>query len=296
MSRAVRVLTLLPLLALAPALAQAGWIIDWSTTAVNQKGERMAAQRATQTIAGNRVRMQQPEVTTIADYAQDRFTLINPSKQYFWSGSIDEYVSDMSAQRQNAMRDRTSKLPIPQKKKDEVAAKKAADGGKPPTIDLAKLPPVSLSSTGQTEKIAGYDTEKYEAKVDGELFQEIWIAPALDLSSDLDAVRFLAQQQKTGAAMLGKSSKQYNALYNNEQYRALLAKGFVLKTITHHLAGSFERAATSVKQADVPASEFVVPENYRKVRLTDLFDPPPTPASAPRPTGPPEARKPAKLK
>jgi len=291
MSRVLHALMSLSLLALAPAMAQAGWIIDWSTTALAQKGDRMPTQQSVQYISDNRVRMQQPEITTITDFTQDRFTLINSTKRYFWSGSVDDYVKEMSAQRAEAMAQRAGKLPIPEAKKEEA---RKADAEHKRTLQPTVLPPISLASAGPGEKIAGYDTEKYEARVDGDLFQEIWLAPSLKLGSDLDTARFLAQQQKTGAAMMGKAAKQYNALYNDAEYRDLLAKGFVLKTITHHLAGSYERVATSVKQADVAASEFAPPDDYRKVRLADLFDPPPT--AAPRSTTPPVPRPPTKLK
>jgi hypothetical protein len=292
MSRVLHGLMSLGLLALAPALAQAGWVIDWSTTAVTQKDERMPTQQSIQYISDNRVRMQQPEITSITDFTQDRFTLINSTKRYFWSGSVDDYVREMTAQRTEALADRTGKLPIPQIKKDE--AKKAEAEHKKPSPSPTVLPPVSLTSAGAGGKVAGYDTDKYEVRVDGDLFQEVWLAPSLKLGSDLDLARFIAQQQKTGAAMIGKSAKQYNAMYNDAEYRDLLTKGFVLKTTTHHMAGSFERVATSVKQTDVAASEFTPPDDYRKVRLADLFDPPPTPA--PRSTTPPVPRPPTKLK
>jgi len=288
MLRVIRMLSLCCLAALVPATAGAGWVIDWSTTAVNQNGERMAVQRATQAIAGNRVRMQQPEVITVIDYGRDQYTLMNVKKQYFWSGSIDDYLREMGQHRQTAMRERVAAMGMAEKMSKKNAEKNAgnrATDQKTKTIGPGDLPPVSITSAGTQEKIAGYDAEKYDVKVDGELFQELWLAHGLDLSADLDAARYQAIQEKTGSAMMGKSSKQYNALYRDPQYRALVAKAFVLKSVTHHLAGGYERIATAVRQEDVPASTFEVPDSFRKVRLADLFDPPPTPA--PRPTGNP---------
>lgn len=296
MLRALRMLILCLTPALLPVAARAGWVIDWSTTAVNAKGERMATQKATQSIAGNRVRMQQPEVVTIIDYTRDQFTLLNPKKRYFWSGSIDEYVRDMAEHRKSAMSERVAAMGMADKfkeKSDERAAKsgkdKGADKGEktPGGFDASKLPPVSITSSGQHEKIAGYDTEKFEVKVDGELFQELWLTTGLNVAADLDSARFLAQQEKTGAAMMGKSSKQYNALYRDAQYRGMIERGFILKNVVHHLAGGYERTATAVKQEDVPASTFDAPDGYRRVRLADLFEPPPTPA--PRAPGHPSS-------
>lgn len=280
--RRVVLLCLIPLW--LPAAVEAGWVIEWDSAAVNGEGQRLGNQRATQSIAANRVRMQQPETITLIDYGKDRFTLINPAKSYFWTGSVDDYVRDMAAHRQEAMRERVSSLGQAEAIKRK-RAESGEDAGRPSStprrFDKADLPPVSLTNTGQRETIAGYETEKYDVLVDGELFQEFWLAPALNLGADLDPAKYLAQQEKTGASMMGKAAKQHNALYHDPQYRALVEKGFVLKSVVHHLSGRFERVAVSVKQEDVPASAFEVPDGYRRVRLSDMFDPPPTPAPRP---------------
>jgi hypothetical protein len=284
MPSTLRSLAVLASLALSPSLAHAGWVVQWSTTATNQKGERVTSQQATQSIAQNRVRMDQPEVVTIVDYGKDRFTMLNPSKEYFWSGSMDDYVRDMTRNRQTAMRARIGQMTGQKAKEGEPVGDPT-----PRVIDPAKLPPVSITPAGIKEKIAGYDAEKYDVRVDGELFEELWIAP-IDMSADLDFDRFMAQQLKNSAAMQGKSADQYNALYRAPEYRRLTEKATILKNVTHHVGGSFTRTATSVEQRDVPDSTYAVPESYRKVRLGDLLEPPPQ-APAPASAGPPDAIK-----
>jgi len=71
--------------------------------------------------------------------------------------------------------------------------------------------------------------------------------------------------------MLGSSAKRFAALYRNEEYRKLLENGYVLKSITHHGAGTYEREVTEVRTEDVPATDFNVPETYRRVRLADVL-------------------------
>jgi hypothetical protein len=94
------------------------------------------------------------------------------------------------------------------------------------------------------------------------------------VSGDLNVDRYLALQRKMGAAMIGKSAGQYNSLFLNDEYRKLIEKGFVLKVVNHHIAGGFERVATSVTQTDVPAGQFEVPDTYRKVNLDDVLPAP----------------------
>lgn len=273
MTHTFRAAMLLIALSLVPPAVHAGWVTTWTNTAVKQNGDRMETQNASMAISGGRVRLEQPEVVTVIDYNTDRFTLINPVKHYFWTGTIDEYQREMGRARALKMREQFGEL-------GKGKASPKADEYKVPAIDPAKLPPLSISKTGLTEKIAGYDTEKYQINADGELFQEIWVAPTMDVSGDLDPNRYFAVQRKMSTTMMGKSAGQYNALYLNDEYRKLIEKAFVLKIVTHHLAGSFERSATSVSQAEVPASQFEVPEAYRKVRLSDLLSEP-TPAPKP---------------
>jgi len=264
--------TLVGVLAALPGVAQAGWVSEWTNVAVKQNGEHLDPQPSTMAIAGGRVRLEQPDVITLIDYNGGRFTLVNPTKQYFWSGTVDDYVRELSMQREKDFRAQLGGANIKKKSKD------GEDKYAPPKIDPAKLPPLSITKTEVKEKVAGYDTVKYEFRTDGDLFQEVWVAPALDVSSELDPGRYLALQTKLGAVMMGKAAGQYNALYFNDEYRKLMEKGFVVKTVTHHIAGSFERTATSVRQADVPSSQFDVPDGYRRVNLSDVLSAP-TPSS-----------------
>ncbi len=289
MPNTLRTLAVLATLALSPSLAHAGWVVQWSTAASDSKGESMPTQKATQSISQNQVRLDQPEIVTIIDYNKDRFVMLNETKQYFWSGTTDDFVRDMTRARDAAMREKIGNLTGKPPKGDKAGAEISDRTPKP--IDVSKLPPVSIAPTGAKEKIAGYDAEKYEVRVDGDLFEEIWIAP-LDLSADLSYDHLLAQQLKNSAAMQGKAADSYNAIYRDPEYRRLTEKATILKTVTHHVAGTFERTATSVDQRDVPASTFAVPESYRKVRLADLLEPPPAaPAAAQVPPVPHAIKK-----
>ena len=277
----LRLFAVLTALVLSPSLAHAGWVLQWTTAASTGKDKQLPSQKATQSIAANQVRMDQPEVITITDYDKDRFVMMNPTKQFFWSGTTDEFVREMTRSRNAAMREKIGAL-TGKKAKDKAEAAAAAADAKPKPIDVSKLPPVSITPSGVQEKIAGYDTQKYDVRVNGDLFEEIWIAP-LDMSADINPDRFNAQLLKNSAAMQGKSADSYNALYRDAEYRRLTDKAMILKTVTHHVAGTFERTATSVEKRDVPASTFTVPDSYRKVRLSDLLDPPPAAPAAESP-------------
>jgi len=255
MSHMSRVALFMAALCTVPAAAQGGWVAEFEHTPIKSNGERGTSEPATMRIEKGRVRLVQASTTSLIDYNKSRFTILNPQRQYFWSGTVDEYVAQMLKTRAQAAK---------RKRGEEIGEGK-------PVVDLSSLPPVVVVRTEETEKIAGHATVKYEIKVDDVLFEELWIADDLNLSSDMDAKKVLAYQKKMSAAMLGNSATAYNAVYNSPEYQKLIEKGFVLRSVTHHIAGGFERMAVEVKNVEIPESEFVVPDNYRKVRLSDVF-------------------------
>lgn len=256
-----------------PVSAWAGWVAEWTNVATKPNGDKADPQPSSMTIAGNQVRLEQPDAITMIDYNTGTFTLMNPQRHSFWSGTVDEYVRQVAHSRADALR---SKLVEAGRKQDIGQVSDA-----PAKVDPAKLPPVSIANTGISEKIAGYDTVKYDVKVDGDLFQELWVAP-VDVSADLDFNRFLAQQRKISAGMAGRAATQYNAVYASDDYRKLLEKTFVLRIRAHHLGGGFERTATSMKQTEVAPTQFQVPDVYRKVNLSDVLPKPPEPEPQPQ--------------
>jgi hypothetical protein len=241
-----------------PAGAHAGWVVQWNETAVRHNGERLETQPSTMSISKGQVRIAQPLTTSVLDYGKKTFTILNPNQSYFWSGTLDEYVTQMS-------RDRSVSL---HKRMGTQAEDLKFERGK---VDLDKLPPISIAKTDVTETIAGHPTTKYEIRAEGELLLEVWLAEDVKVSGDLDPKLFLDYEARLSQNMLGASAKPFAALYRNEEYRKLLERGYFLKSITHHGAGSYERVATEIRPQDVPETEFAVPETYRRVRLSDVL-------------------------
>ena len=258
------------MLAAVPTAAPAGWLSQWANTATKSNGESINSENSSMAVSAGQVRLEQPNVITLIDYNGGRVALVNPVQRVFWRGSVDDYVRELTKSRGDSLLGKFGAAEKTNSKLREAAAKPKAV----PTVDPAKLPAITITQAAGTERIAGYDTVKYEFRADGDLFQEVWIAPALNLSSDLDPTRYFAIQRTLGTAMTGKVGEQYNALYANEDYRKLLEKGFVLKMVNHHSGGSFERVATSIRQADVPANQFDVPASFRTVKLVDVLPAP----------------------
>jgi hypothetical protein len=258
MSRNVRFGALLVGLLVAPGVARAGWLVQWQETAIKNNGDRLDPQPSTVRISRGKVRIAQTATTSLLDYGKGTFAILNNGQGYFWSGTLDDYLSQMTKDRSQGLHQRLG----PQA--DDMNFEQ-------PKVDPSTLPPVAIEKTEEAATIAGHATTKYLVKVEGELLQELWLAEGLDVSRDLDVKRFLDFERKMSGAMLGASADAFNAVYRSDDYRKLLERGYILKSVTHHIAGSYERVATEIRQEEVPAAEFEVPDSYRRVRLSDVF-------------------------
>lgn len=250
--------TLLSILLLCAAPAHGGWIVEWQNVQIGPDGKRTDAGPATMKIQDGRVRLEQPNVITLMDYRRKRFTVMNPERRVFWSGTLDDYAAALEARRQARRRRRPGRRAPKQMKEDNPAVR--------------KYPEVKVVRTETTETIAGHQTRKYFAFTPERTFQEFWLAEDIDTRKDLPPDDVLAYQRAMAATMLGKSAEEFGGLYRSPDYAKLLEKGFLLKTVTHHIAGGFERTATAVRQADIADGELRVPEGYRAVPLHEVLE------------------------
>lgn len=243
-------------LVVGPAAAEAGWRVEWKNTPIHKSGPQ-DSEIATAYIGANKSRMEQEHLTTIFDYDQARFTVMNPKTKLFWSGTIDEYVRASARRRNEALR-------------TSMGSKRGKDDDLPEIV-VEELPEITIERSGEQREIAGHETIKYVVQVNEEQFQELWVAEGLNVAADLSPEKFLEYQRKNSRGMLGGTAKPYNALYRSPAYLDLLKKGFVLETTTHHLAGGFQQTAKSIRQVEVTPSQFAVPEDYRRAQLDDVF-------------------------
>ncbi len=245
--------------AVLPSTVQAGWVIEWEGTPIRKTG-RQESLSSKSYIASDKRLVEQEHIQTIYDYGSGTFTLLNPKKKYIWSGTIEEYVTRSTERRNKALR-------------KKFGGNKDKDASKPKAIDKESLPPVVIERKPEEKDIAGYTALRYDVLVDGQLFQEIWVAEGLNLESDLDPEKLVKYQQERSRGYIGASAAPHNALYHSKDYLDLLRKGFALQTTTYHLAGGYEQRAKSVRAADIDGARFKAPEDYRRVRLTDIFTP-----------------------
>ena len=145
----------------------------------------------------------------------------------------------------------------------------AADDGSADETDAAPEKPlkVEVKEMGVGEKLLGYETRRAQVLVDGELLEELWIAPKLEIAREVDPGAFGAAMQK----MLGGGASANQGYEDSEAYRKLRATGYALRQVLYFVGEKTTLEVSEVAAETIPAAAFALPQGFKKVGYTDLL-------------------------
>ena len=247
MKTAKALLAALLILGLAcPALA--GWQI---TESADGETSKLFFQQG-------QVREESPESISIMDLNQSRLTLINPANKTYWSGPFSEMLK-MRDQAMSQMREQIKQLP-PEQRAAAMAAMPGVMGksGQP-------RPKVLVKKTGQSETIAGFPAQKHEIWVNGSLREELWIAPKITLTQELDPKKL--KEAMASFAMAGDE----DAYELDSAVQELWSQGYPVKVVTRQQGETTVRQVTSAQAGKLSAELFKVPQGYRQAQLQEML-------------------------
>jgi hypothetical protein len=132
----------------------------------------------------------------------------------------------------------------------------------------ASLPRIEVKPHPDTDKIAGYDTRKYEIILDGQLRWEHWISVNIPVAGEFDTSRF-GQMMRTFQSGFGHGT---GIAFWSPEIMNVIAKGWVLRTVYFEEEGAFQVDEVSkIEKKPLPASVFEIPPNYRRLPITEMF-------------------------
>jgi len=152
---------------------------------------------------------------------------------------------------------------VEQSQADEAAA---GDGRKG-AGETGKARAVQVKDMGPAERLQGYDTRRYQVLVDGELLEELWLAPKLEIGREIDLAAFGVGMQK----MLGGGGELSQGYEESEAYRKLRATGYPLRQVLYFVGEKSTLEAKSVTIQGFPPSDFAVPTGFTKVGYAELL-------------------------
>lgn len=197
----------------------------------------------------------------------------NEKKRYFVAKpeEIFKTTQDAMAKMRAQMEEQMSKLPPEQRAKMEEMMK--SHGINQP--GASKPENLVLKTTGITENIAGYKSQKFEVYRDGKLKHEIWTSKDVVPSDELDPKKMAnymkemeqmaskAKESAGGSAAIGEETKVYNQIFET---------GFPMRSVDHFAGSSgYTEEVVKVTQADIPDKEFQPPAGFKKVTLEQMM-------------------------
>lgn len=198
----------------------------------------------------------------VFDTRTGQLTLVDDERKIFTREKIDSFCRAIKTAADQAM---SRMSPEERKMMEQMTGSSAGKQGD------AKKPTVSVSPLGTGGKVAGFDTEKYQVKVNGKLYEEVWIAPAAPVLKELD-LRGLQKYQKDMSGCLQHAGPLGfpggTAPEESREYETLLSKGWVMRSVQYDQgAASTTTEVGRLEKRDIPASEFLPPSGYRQVSV-----------------------------
>jgi len=206
-------------------------------------------------ISKGRLKSSADNISWILDGPGNKVYFIDGHEKTYAAGSVEDYCSATTALIEQTMKN----LPAEQRKSLEQMMEKDKEEGRHT---------VTVKGTGDGGIVAGLKTVKYKVEVDGELYEEIWLATDSDLLNEFKSLKPLLRKFSTCVSTFGTEFTPENA----PEYLKLMEHGVEVKSIAY-TDGSPEPVTDVVKlvKKDLPESEFSVPRDYRQVTFGEML-------------------------
>jgi hypothetical protein len=182
----------------------------------------------------------------------------------------DEYfkfIQDITSQMKTEMEKQLSQLP-PDKRAQMEEMMKSQGMSLPGSPTKPKN--LKLQKPGKDESIAGYKSVKYEVFEDGKLIEEIWTSNEV-LNNEIDIKKMSNYLQR----IKDISENAGGMAFNPEAqmvYKEVFESGFPMRTVDHKSADAiYIEEITKVSKANLSDSEFVPPNEYKKITLKEMM-------------------------
>lgn len=202
--------------------------------------------------------------TIVFDVDGQVLMVIDSEQKAYARGSVEEFCGAVSAAMGVAMEGMTDE------EKEMMKQFMSAAGNREPGVP----PDVIVVSNGGGGKIAGLDTAKYTVKVDGEVFEEVWLTDDKRIMNEFKSFSGLASMTSKMAACtlneLGVGTS--DSPYASPPYTTLLEKGYPVKVVSYEDgAPADEDEVVEVKQQHIPDTYFAPPGEYRKISFIEMM-------------------------
>ena len=238
--------------------AFAGWVIQESVQGPN--GEK---EIRTLFFQNNIIRINEADETSIFDLNDKIFYLLNPRQKVYCSGPPEALQQGAEKASSQVFEEQLKELPAEQReayrKAMERLKRQSGQEAEPQKLE------VEVKKAGATMTLAGFQAEQFQVMVNGEIVEDLWIAPAIRLQDEIDmdqSIAFFKALRGPGQQVIVEESPQYIKLTK---------AGYAVKSLQHDPQGTLVAEVMRAQRARIADSEFKVPSDYRKLSVEQYF-------------------------
>jgi len=126
---------------------------------------------------------------------------------------------------------------------------------------------VEVKAMGPGERLLGYETSRYQVIVDGELLEELWVAPKVAVEGEVDPGAFASAMQ----LMLGGGTGLDQGYEQDPAYVKVRSAGYPLRQVLYFVGEKSVLDVTAVEQKTFPDATFAVPSGLAKTGYVELL-------------------------
>lgn len=222
--------------------ADAGWVM------LEQNGNKTL-------ISNGRLKGTSAGVSSIFNGPKKEIIFIHDGQNIYWRGTVDDYCSSLATMLEQMIKE----MPEEQRKMTQQMMSKE---------NQSPDHKVSVVKNGDGETIAGLKTMKYRVMVDGELFEEVWLATNASLMRDYEPLVPILQKF---SSCLGSMNMEFTP-EKSADYQKLWETGFQLKSVRYAFGSpKTETDVVKTEKADIPDKEFEVPAGYQQRSFAEMM-------------------------
>jgi len=252
--------------------AYAGWVMEDTDGATTHLGKGMI--KAEYNDEG-------VNFAHIINANQGLITMVDKNRKIFGSGTPDEYCNATKSFANEMQEQMMAGLPPEQRKMMQEQMKQFQQMPKSDPMENMPKPVVSIKKAGNSDVIAGHKTDKYTVNVNGDTYQDIWIASDISMDDEMkklgiDKFNLITKRmEKCMESSEGDMGMMADPL-DSPEYKKLTEKGFVMREVYYMggfsgPGGDEKKEVVRLEKKSISASEFKIPTDYKKVPIKELF-------------------------
>jgi hypothetical protein len=236
----------------------AGWEITYR---VNHSDGMVAYE--VMLVSNNKIKYSGNDYQFIIDTDKEEMFFIMNTSKTFWKGSPKQFREEMNMGMKAMMDQMMAQVPEEQRAMYSEMLGGMSDMYKTPTADEIKKVQFDVTNTGESTNIAGYSSEKFVIKQNGQVLESLWISEITNLNDDYDPKKAHEMMLKIMPFVEDESFYEYTS-----KYAELISKGLLVKSED---PANETVEAIKIIEREIDPDELELPKGYRLTTIDQLL-------------------------